>query len=57
MNGLIIQKQVLGNSCSIPKDFKTEIKFCYADWSNTAEDSQPFGPYADFNTTVENATA
>lgn len=50
------QLRVLGNSCSIPKDFSTEIKFCFSNWSPTQEDTQPFGPYAGYNTTT-NATA
>jgi len=50
------QMRVLSNSCSIPNDFKQEIKSCYADWSSSAEDNQPFGPFANGGNFSENST-
>lgn len=51
------QMRVMSNSCSIPSDFKQEIKSCYADWASSTEDNQPFGPFAEGGNFSDNATA
>ncbi len=45
----------MGNSCVIPDDFKTEIKFCFADWTSTFDDSTPYGLYTSANITNNTA--
>jgi hypothetical protein len=39
------QLKVKNNSCVVHDDFKEEIKFCYATYSEFIEDKDPFGKY------------
>jgi hypothetical protein len=45
----------MGNSCVVPDDFKTEITYCYADWSSSFDEKTPFGPYKSANITNDTA--
>ena len=47
----------MGNSCVVPDDFKTEITYCYADWSPNFDEKTPFGPYKSANITNDTALA
>ncbi len=48
------QVRVRGDSCVVPEDFRQEIKFCYADWATSTEDTKTFGKYK--NIKSENET-
>lgn len=45
------QLRVKSDSCTIPDDFKNEIKACYADYASRLEEKSSFGPYASENYT------
>ena len=45
----------MGNSCVVPDDFKTEIPYCYSDWSYAYDDSTPFGLSVSQNLTNDTA--
>ncbi len=51
------QVRVRGDSCVVPQDFRQEIKFCYADWAPSSEDTKSYGPYITANATNPNDTA
>lgn len=49
------QVRVKSDSCVIPEDFRQEIRYCYADWSKGAEETDPYGPYVSQNATNDTA--
>ena len=51
------QIRVRGDSCVVPKDFRQEIRYCYADWDKTTEDKTAFGMFANNNGSNPNDTA
>ncbi|CAF5085804.1 unnamed protein product, partial [Rotaria socialis] len=48
------QKKVRNNSCTVAKDFRQEIKFCYNAYAPAFEDKYSYGPCA--NLEAENCT-
>ncbi|CAF2097381.1 unnamed protein product [Rotaria magnacalcarata] len=48
------QKKVRNNSCTVAKDFRQEIKFCYNAYAPAFEDKDSYGPCA--NLEAENCT-
>lgn len=49
------QVRVKRDSCVVPEDFRQEIRFCYADWASSTEDTEAYGPYVSQNATNDTA--